>query len=88
MKKILCLLALLIVAPIMFCGCSPTLEEYKTITKVSCVKIQDSYQGGWTTFQNVDKVELRNDSGVAYVYLSNGMIITTSLNNLIINHKE
>ena len=86
-KKLLCLLAILIVAPIMFCGCSPTLEEYKTITGISYVRIKDQYQNGWTTYNNVDKIELRNDSGVAYVYL-NDIVIVTSLENLVIRYKK
>lgn len=87
MKKLLCLLAVLIVAPIMLCGCSPTLEEYKTITGISYVQIKDQYQNGWTTYNNVDKIELRNDSGVAYVYL-NDIVIVTSLENLVIRYKK
>lgn len=91
MKKFLCLLAVLIVAPIMLCGCAKSESAFQAsctiITEVSYVRIKDQYQNGWTTYNNVDKIELRNDSGVAYVYVNN-IVIVTSLENLVIRYKK
>lgn len=91
MKKFLCLLAVLIVAPIMLCGCAKSESAFQAsctvLTNIDYVKVQEQYQGGWITYNNVEKVELRNDSGVAYVYVNN-IVIVTSLENLVIRYKK
>lgn len=90
-KKLLCLLLVLIMPVMVLAGCGKSESAYQAgctiLTNIDYVKVQEQYQGGWITYNNVEKVELRNDSGVAYVYLERS-VITTTLNNLVIKHKR
>lgn len=90
-KKLLFLLLVLIMPVLVLAGCGKSESAFQAsctiITEVSYVRIKDQYQNGWTTYNNVDKIELRNDSGVAYVYL-NDIVIVTSLENLVIRYKK
>ncbi|MBO5955016.1 MAG: hypothetical protein J6Q13_03520 [Clostridia bacterium] len=82
MKKFLCLI-LLLMCPILLSACSNDGMIERDITSV---KVRSEYQGGWVTYNQVDKV-VKLDDNIVEIYLQNGEVITTSINNVIIYSK-
>lgn len=89
MKKFLVLLSVLILllVAILFSGCdttNPTKYTCVEVTDVAYVKLRESEHEELVVYRNVEKVEIRNDSGVVYIYLEYDNVIITSLDRVII----
>lgn len=86
MKKFLILVSMLLIV-ILFSACdttNPTKYTCIEVTDVAYVKLRESEHEELIIYRNVEKVEIRNDSGVVYIYLEYDNVIITSLDRVII----
>ena len=87
-KKIFCLLLVLIVPLLLLTGCGADSTSMYTYTdkycdKVYSVKIQDN-NNEWIEYTDINKYVLDANVGLIYIHRTNGEIIITHIENIII----
>ena len=90
-KKIFCLLLILIFPVLILTGCgisgASTTSMYtytdKHYDKVSSVKIQDN-NNEWIEYTDISKYVLEANVGLIYIHRTNGEVIVTHIENVII----
>ena len=84
MKRFICL-SITLLSFIFLCACS---NDGMINRQIKSVKVQSQYQGGWIEYTDVEKV-IKKDDSIVEIYLENGDVITTSIDNVVIySHKE
>lgn len=87
-KKIFCLLLILIFPVLILTGCGVNSTSMHTYTdkycdKVNSVKIQDN-NNEWIEYTDINKYVLEANVGLIYIYRTNGEVIVTHIENVII----
>lgn len=87
-KKIFCLLLILILPVLLLTGCGPNSTSMYTYTdkycdKVYSVKIQYN-NNEWIEYTDINKYVLDAKVGLIYIYRTNGEVIITHIENVII----
>lgn len=87
-KKIFYLLLILIFPVLILTGCGADSTSMYTYTdkycdKVSSVKIQDN-NNEWIEYTDISKYVLESKVGLIYIHRTNGEVIVTHIENVII----